>query len=233
MVLLETLSPIVNQHHVIHIHSSNDSLNNFLINLVPKPVEFDDPCNPSPCGANAHCSNGICTCVSLYQGDPYVGCRPECVINSECLPSKACINQKCVDPCSLETCGRNAICQVFSHVPMCSCPESMTGNALVSCRPMDRMLFSNSFFRLNIDHIIHYQPSSFSVLVIRHLAVLTVSVGKLMDKVFVHAFKAISEVHHHVGQNVLLTPSVLWTKRVLIRNVLILVPALVDKVVSH
>lgn len=110
--------------------------------LVPKPVEFDDPCNPSPCGANAQCNNGICTCVSLYQGDPYVGCRPECVINSECLPSKACINQKCVDPCSLETCGQNAICHVYAHVPMCSCPESMTGNALVSCRPMDRMLLS-------------------------------------------------------------------------------------------
>lgn len=58
-------------------------------------------------------------------------------------------------------------------------------------------------YRLDIDYILHYQPSSFNVPVILHLAGRTVNVEKLMDKVFVHAFKVILEVHHHVDQNVL------------------------------
>ena len=72
------------------------------------------PCQPSPCGANAVCQvlNGheACSCVPGYIGPP-PNCRPECVINAECPPIRACIQQKCGDPCS-GACGINAKCDV-------------------------------------------------------------------------------------------------------------------------
>lgn len=101
------------------------------------PVVRDDPCNPSPCGANAQCGEGICTCITEYQGDPYTGCRPECVLNSDCPRNRACIRNKCADPCP-GTCGQNALCDVINHIPMCSCQSGMTGNAFVSCITVKR-----------------------------------------------------------------------------------------------
>lgn len=98
----------------------------------PKVEEPADPCNPYPCGANSQCNNGICTCLKEYQGDPYRGCRPECVINVDCPRNRACIHNKCQDPCT-GTCGQNAECTVINHIPTCSCLESFTGNAFVLC----------------------------------------------------------------------------------------------------
>lgn len=97
----------------------------------------DDPCFPSPCGPNTHCNNGVCSCIAEYNGDPYRGCRPECVLNSDCPRNRACVQQKCVDPCP-GSCGQQAICEVMNHVPMCSCPPPLEGNAFVQCRPAER-----------------------------------------------------------------------------------------------
>lgn len=94
-----------------------------------------DPCNPSPCGANANCNNGICECLPEYQGDPYFSCRPECLMSTDCTQNKACVRNKCVDPC-VNTCGREAICNVFNHIPMCTCRQGYTGNAFLECRPI-------------------------------------------------------------------------------------------------
>lgn len=96
----------------------------------PKP---GNPCDPSPCGSNALCDNAVCTCVKDYFGDPYSGCRPECTMNTDCSPQKACINNRCVDPCP-GTCGSNAICNVANHIPSCSCPEKHIGDPFVACR---------------------------------------------------------------------------------------------------
>lgn len=101
-----------------------------------KPAEAD-PCDPSPCGSNAQCDNGICTCLPTYQGDPYRGCRPECLLNNDCPRDKACVRSKCVDPC-LGTCGQNAECNVINHIPMCSCLLDFTGNAFVLCQKVER-----------------------------------------------------------------------------------------------
>ena len=103
--------------------------------LVSVPESPTDPCNPSPCGPNAQCNDGLCTCVSGYLGDPYTICRPECVINTDCSRNEACLLQKCRNPC-IGTCGTNAECNVINHLPMCSCPRNMTGNAFVSCSPV-------------------------------------------------------------------------------------------------
>lgn len=109
----------------------------FLINLIE--IVKDDPCYPSPCGPNARCNNGICTCLPEYQGNPYVSCRPECVLNDDCPINRACSNNKCIDPCP-GTCGASALCNVYNHIPTCTCPEGTKGNAFITCN-RDSTLF--------------------------------------------------------------------------------------------
>lgn len=105
--------------------------------IIEKPEEKPrpyNPCDPSPCGSNALCDNAICTCVKDYFGDPYIGCRPECTMNTECSPTKACLNNHCVDPCA-NICGSQATCVVSNHIPSCACPQGYTGDPFVACRP--------------------------------------------------------------------------------------------------
>jgi hypothetical protein len=104
---------------------------------LPPPVEdVISPCSPSPCGANAQCREqnraGSCVCLPDYIGNPYEGCRPECVLNSDCPSNKACVNNKCKDPCP-GTCGPNANCQVVNHVPSCTCIPGYTGDPFRFC----------------------------------------------------------------------------------------------------
>jgi len=100
-----------------------------------RPVPTD-PCNPSPCGPNAVCrGHGECQCLPEFIGNPYESCRPECVVSDECSRDRACLRGKCRDPCP-GTCGLNARCDIVNHIPVCSCPEGMTGDPFSSCRPM-------------------------------------------------------------------------------------------------
>lgn len=103
------------------------------VQQLPEPAR--NPCLPSPCGFNAVCNdiNGIpsCTCLPEYQGLP-PNCHPQCAINQDCPSDKACINQKCRDPCP-GSCGQNAVCNVFSHVPACTCRQGFTGDPFSSC----------------------------------------------------------------------------------------------------
>lgn len=104
--------------------------------LVTVKEEPRNPCNPSPCGANAICRErngaGSCACLPEYFGDPYSGCRPECVQNDDCDRSRACINNKCQDPCP-GACGINAECRVLNHGPNCNCFDGYTGDPHRSC----------------------------------------------------------------------------------------------------
>lgn len=105
----------------------------FLVTTTERPR---DPCNPSPCGSNAVCRErngaGSCVCLPEYFGDPYTGCRPECVTNDDCERSKACLNNKCRDPCP-GTCGVHAECRVLNHAPSCYCFPGYTGDPLSVC----------------------------------------------------------------------------------------------------
>lgn len=104
--------------------------------LVLADDEPATPCSPSPCGSNAICKErngaGSCTCLPDYFGDPYSGCRPECVTNNDCAREKACSNQRCKDPCP-GICGPNAECRVVNHAPSCSCLAGLTGDPWTSC----------------------------------------------------------------------------------------------------
>lgn len=103
-----------------------------------EPETPKDLCYPYPCGQNTECSNGICSCVSDYIGNPMVSCRPECVLNSECSRGRACIKSKCADPC-IGACGNEALCHVYNHSPMCSCLDGYTGNPQIACVRVESM----------------------------------------------------------------------------------------------
>jgi hypothetical protein len=124
--------------------------------LQREPVyETSTPCNPNPCGSNAQCREqngaGACTCTADYIGNPYEGCRPECVLNSDCPSNKACIRNKCQDPCP-GTCGQNADCQVVNHLPSCTCYQGYTGDPFRLCRieSRERKKYFYSYCYLNL-----------------------------------------------------------------------------------
>lgn len=95
-----------------------------------------NPC-PGVCGQNAICNVTnhfpMCNCPQGQFGDPYVSCKPECIINAECPKDKTCINNKCMNPCD-GSCGKNALCDVVNHSPTCYCPPGQFGDPFVECK---------------------------------------------------------------------------------------------------
>lgn len=103
----------------------------FAVTPIPQ-----SPCEPSPCGFNAICKQqhgvGSCSCLPDYIGNPYEGCRPECVIDTDCVSILACVQSKCKDPCP-GVCGQFAECQVIDHRPTCTCMPGYSGNPFQYC----------------------------------------------------------------------------------------------------
>lgn len=106
------------------------------IRRKPEPMP-QDPCLRSPCGPNSQCRNvnsqPVCSCLPNYIGSP-PNCRPECVVSSECTEDRACINNRCADPCP-NTCGIGAQCTTKYHNPICACPPGFTGDPFTRCAP--------------------------------------------------------------------------------------------------
>lgn len=90
------------------------------------------------CGSNAICKEVggsiECECQRNFYGNPYLGCHPECITNSDCPHNSACSNFKCIDPCR-GACGVNSQCTCINHVPICHCSPNQAGNPFVSCYP--------------------------------------------------------------------------------------------------
>lgn len=104
-----------------------------------EPLASKDPCYPTPCGINTICrtsvNSAVCECIPGYYGSPTgAGCHPECVISSDCERTKACVNNKCIDPCP-DVCGYGATCKTVNHSPICSCPDRTIGDPFVECKP--------------------------------------------------------------------------------------------------
>lgn len=110
----------------------------FLTHILPAPIAELTPCQPSPCGPNSQCrevnQQSVCSCLPSYIGVP-PGCRPECILSSECPADKACLNQKCADPC-INICGSNAFCRVRNHSPICACANGFNGDPFTRCHPI-------------------------------------------------------------------------------------------------
>lgn len=113
---------------------TSDKNKNVSVTYLPPD---ESACVKNPCGINAICRElnnaGSCTCIQNYYGDPYIACRPECILNTECPMNRACINMKCQDPCP-GVCGHNALCNVVNHSPSCLCEHGFRGNPFESCQ---------------------------------------------------------------------------------------------------
>lgn len=121
-----------------------------------EPEKPTNPCQPTPCGQYSQCrvvnGHAVCSCQSNYIGTP-PSCRPECMVSTDCAQDKACLKQKCVDPCP-GTCGLNARCQVVNHNPICSCAPGFTGDPFVRCIKEESKIF------LMYDFLLFYTISS-------------------------------------------------------------------------
>ena len=121
-----------------------------MIFSAPKPIEpvVTDPCEGDPCGRYAQCKDmsgvAACSCLPGYVGTP-PNCRPECVIHSECPSNKACINEKCRDPCP-GACGAYAECSVIQHNAVCRCQHGYEGDAFSACRRITTSEYSTFTF---------------------------------------------------------------------------------------
>lgn len=122
-----------------------------------------NPCQPSPCGPNSKCrevsNQAVCSCLPNYIGSP-PGCRPECVVSSECPYDQACSNQKCIDPCP-NTCGQNAKCRVNNHSPICYCMDGHTGDPFTRCYPQPRKIRPEFFSKNLCSYLDPYNSSSY------------------------------------------------------------------------
>lgn len=142
LIIMVHLFFLIFQYFLLRVLPQNSDIDSpacitLTISVIEPIEEIRNPCNPSPCGANSICKEqngaGSCTCLPDYFGDPYTGCRPECVTNSDCPRERACTGNKCIDPCP-GTCGINAECFVANHAPSCNCLPGYTGNPLSSCQ---------------------------------------------------------------------------------------------------
>lgn len=116
----------------------NFESDNVLAQYDTTVAEYINPCLSSPCGPFSRCEPigdyPSCSCLPSYYGSP-PNCHQECALNSDCPSNKACIRNHCIDPCP-GSCGIQAVCSVFNHVPVCTCPDRYTGNAFSNCYPI-------------------------------------------------------------------------------------------------
>lgn len=71
-------------------------------------------------------------------------CRPECVIHQDCPSNRACIRNRCEDPC-VGSCGFNAICSTQNHKPVCSCLDGYEGDPYAGCNMRQSEYLASSF----------------------------------------------------------------------------------------
>ncbi|KAG8328654.1 hypothetical protein J6590_105091, partial [Homalodisca vitripennis] len=89
-----------------------------------------DPC-PGPCAQNSSCR--------VHKHVPFCSCSPgqilqtKCLENADCPLDRACIKQKCEDPCYNICNGNNTSCRVRNHIPYCTCKEGFYGDPLTAC----------------------------------------------------------------------------------------------------
>lgn len=95
-----------------------------------------DECQESPCHYSAKCINTpgshTCACPEGTIGDPFIepGCilPNQCSRDTECGDNLACEDGRCTDPCVNKKCGLEALCNVFNHRAICSCPAGYLGD---------------------------------------------------------------------------------------------------------
>ena len=133
--------------------------------VVQEPV---NPCIPTPCGPNSQCqvigSQARCSCQPNMIGSP-PDCRPECIVNSDCPSDRACVAQRCKNPCP-GTCGENTECRVVANNPVCICQPGFGGDPFRGCVPVARK-FQNLIYGI-LTEVNGFSPSQRLYLNLRH-----------------------------------------------------------------
>jgi len=94
----------------------------------------------SSCGTASECyginHQAVCECPPGMAGNPQIACVVAgCRSDSDCPSDKACINTKCIDPCTRNNpCVKPAECTVYNHRTDCACPPGYIGNAGTTCK---------------------------------------------------------------------------------------------------
>lgn len=71
----------------------------------------------------------------------------ECYTDDDCPYDRTCKNERCVNPCLQNTCGRGAFCHAEAHRAICKCPNGYTGSPLISCVPRKYLRFCSMTWR--------------------------------------------------------------------------------------
>jgi hypothetical protein len=128
------------------------------------------------------------------------------VINSDCPLDKACLDQRCSDPCS-NVCGNDASCKVINHSPICSCTPPLTGDPFVRCyKQQSEILYSLVFKQyLTLLFLKQYQSYKISLEILVNL--LLVDHSRNVEKIqiiwqFVLVFQTIMAHLPTANQNV-------------------------------
>lgn len=175
-----------------------------MLTVVSKPQQDPvNPCVPSPCGPYSECrvtlNTYTCTCLPNYQGSP-PQCRPECVSNSDCSYNLACINMKCKDPC-IGSCGLNAECHVYNHIPQCTCLQGYLGNPFVLCNIQQAQRKNNTSYYYNVNNM--FSKTNFLDSKLRNYVRHTIFNFKIIyDKLEITYFKyilVISIIYLHIS----------------------------------
>lgn len=98
-------------------------------------------CSPDgqSCGNEAKCyginHRAVCECPPGLMGNPNVACvLVGCRADSECPTNRACINNKCENPCVISNpCDSPMECKVYNYKAECSCPIGFNGDMAVGC----------------------------------------------------------------------------------------------------
>lgn len=90
-------------------------------------------------------------------------------MNSDCSSNKACIKQRCVDPC-LGSCGIGTQCTVVNHVPMCTCLQDYTGDPFSNCYPSPAPCKNTIYFFIstNTDSMMTMDQHYFNKLIFQY-----------------------------------------------------------------
>lgn len=99
-----------------------------------------NPCElPKSCGKNAECIPtghvATCRCPARTRGNAQLECVAlECIDNNDCSHDKSCVDNHCINPCSLQNiCGQRATCTPDNHVGICTCQPGTTGDPHLGC----------------------------------------------------------------------------------------------------
>lgn len=99
-----------------------------------------NPCDSTSCGAGARCRvvshQPLCFCPPLTTGNPTERCKKlECDdIISYCRPGYSCIDNSCIDVCSIPgSCGANSDCRFRGTQQTCTCKPGYTGDPKLGC----------------------------------------------------------------------------------------------------